>query len=69
MTASLSRPQSSFIDSPTKFVPNLRNVLASDKPPPQYDVPALKALALGHIRGQLAKCDIVEEAFSRFASR
>ncbi|KAF9785422.1 hypothetical protein BJ322DRAFT_829530 [Thelephora terrestris] len=35
----------------------------------KYDVPALKTLALNHIQGQLAKCDIVEEAFSRFASR
>jgi len=29
----------------------------------------LKTLALGHIRNQLTKCNIVEEAFSRFASR
>jgi len=29
----------------------------------------LKTLALDHIRNQLAKCNIVEEAFSRFASR
>ena len=36
---------------------------------PQYDVPALKTLALDHIRGELAKCDIVEEAFGRFASQ
>ena len=34
---------------------------------PQYDVPALKILALNHIRGELTKCDIVKEAFSRFA--
>ena len=42
---------------------------ASHELPLQYDVPALKTLALNHIRGGLAKCDIVEEAFSRFASR
>ena len=41
----------------------------SYKPSLQYDVPALKTLALNRIRGELAKCDIVEEAFSRFASR
>ena len=41
----------------------------SDELSPQYDVPALKTLALGHIRGGLAKCDIVEETFSRFASQ
>ncbi|KAF9785405.1 hypothetical protein BJ322DRAFT_828370 [Thelephora terrestris] len=35
----------------------------------KYDVPELKALALNHIRHQLTKCDIVEETFSRFASR
>ena len=35
----------------------------------QYDVPALKALALNHIRSGLEKCDIVEESFSRFASQ
>ena len=27
----------------------------------------LKTLALNHIRGELGKCDIVEESFSRFA--
>ena len=43
--------------------------LISDKLLLQYDVPALKTLALNHIRGGLATCDIVEEAFSRFASR
>ena len=43
--------------------------MGSDKPPLQYDVPALKILALNHIRGELSKCDIVEEAFSRFAFR
>jgi hypothetical protein len=37
--------------------------------PLQYDVPALKSLALDAIRGGLAKCDIVEEAFSIFASQ
>jgi len=41
----------------------------SDKLSPQYDVPALKTLALNCIRGELAKCDIVEESFSGFASR
>ena len=41
----------------------------SDRPLLQYDVPALKTLALDHIRGELAKCDIVEEEFSKFASR
>ena len=35
----------------------------------QYDVPALKTLALNHIRNQLAQCDIVEETFCGFASR
>ena len=40
-----------------------------DKPILWYDVPALKTLALNHIRGGLATCDIIEEAFSRFASR
>ena len=33
----------------------------------KYDVPALKGLALDQIRHGLAKCDIVQEAFSRFA--
>ena len=36
---------------------------------PQYGVPALRALALDRIRGELVKCDIVEQSFSRFASR
>ena len=36
---------------------------------PQYDVPALKTLALNHMRGELGNCDIVEESFGRFASR
>ena len=36
---------------------------------PQYNVPVLKALALNRIRGELEKCDIVEESFSRFASQ
>lgn len=38
---------------------------------PQYDVPALKILALDHIRSELTKtkCDIVEEAFSTFTSQ
>ena len=35
----------------------------------QYDVPALKTLALNYIRDQLTQCDIVEETFGRFASR
>ncbi|KAF9645692.1 hypothetical protein BDM02DRAFT_471820 [Thelephora ganbajun] len=35
----------------------------------KYDFPALKTLALNHIRGELEKCDIVEESSSRFASR
>jgi len=48
---------------------SLRDALPFDKPLLQYDVPALKALALDRIRSELAKCDIVEEAFSRFASR
>ena len=43
--------------------------LASDELSQQYDVPALKTLALNHIRSELGKCDIAEEAFSRFASR
>jgi hypothetical protein len=41
----------------------------TNKPPIQYDVPALKALALNQIRSELGKCDIVEESFSRFSSR
>jgi hypothetical protein len=41
----------------------------SDKFPLQYNVPALKTLALNQIRSELEKCDIVEESFSRFASR
>ena len=64
------RLQSPFTDSQTRSVPNLGNALVmSDRPSLQYDVPALKALALNYIRGELAKCDIVEEAFSRFASQ
>ena len=43
--------------------------LISDKPSLQYDIPALKILALNHMRSELAKCNIVEEAFSRFTSR
>ncbi|KAF9777254.1 hypothetical protein BJ322DRAFT_731459 [Thelephora terrestris] len=30
----------------------------------KYDVPALRTLALNQIRGELSKCDIVEESFS-----
>ena len=37
--------------------------------PPQYDVTTLKDLSLNQIRGELTKCDIVEESFSKFASR
>ena len=40
----------------------------SVKPSLQYDIAALKTLALNWIRGELKKCDIVEESFSRFAS-
>jgi hypothetical protein len=69
MTAFPNHRQSPFIDLRTKSVPSHRDVLATDRLSLQYDVPALKTLALDHIRGQLAKCDIVEEAFSRFASR
>ena len=43
--------------------------LASDEFSPQYDLPALKTLALNHMRGELAKCDIVEESFGRFTSQ
>ena len=43
--------------------------LAIDMLSSQYDVPALKALALNHIRSNLGQCDIVEETFSRFTSR
>jgi len=43
--------------------------LGSYRPSSQYDVPTLKTLALNHIRSELTKCDIVEEAFGRFASR
>ena len=35
----------------------------------QYDVPALKAIALNNIESDLRKCDIVQEAFSVFTSR
>jgi len=35
----------------------------------KYDIPALKALALNHIRGGLRNCDIVAETFSEFTSR
>ena len=41
----------------------------SDKVSLQYYVPALKTLALNQIRSELKKCDIVKEAFSKFASR
>ena len=43
--------------------------LTSNKTSLQYDVPVLKALALDYIRGEMGKCDIVEETFSRFASQ
>ncbi|KAF9643633.1 hypothetical protein BDM02DRAFT_1403367 [Thelephora ganbajun] len=49
--------------------PRLTQRSGSDKPSSQYDIPALKTLALDHIRGELGKCNIVEESFSRFASR
>ncbi|KAF9790973.1 hypothetical protein BJ322DRAFT_1039080 [Thelephora terrestris] len=35
----------------------------------KYDIPALKTLALDHIRSGLRRCDIVGESFSVFASR
>ena len=41
----------------------------SDKLSLQYGVPALKTLALNHIRTGLKNCDIVEESFSKFTSR
>ena len=34
----------------------------------QYDVPELKELALGQIRQDLSKCNIVEEALSKYTS-
>ena len=34
--------------------------------PLQYDVPALKNLALDYICSRLTECDVVEESFSRF---
>jgi len=73
MTTFPDRLQSPSTDSRTRSVsvPNLRSFSehpTSDRPP-QFDVPELKALALDHIRGGLEKCDIVEETFSRFASR
>ena len=43
--------------------------MVSDDAPLQYDVPALKTLALNRIRSELGNCDIVEEAFSKFASQ
>ena len=43
--------------------------LISDKLSLQYDLPVLKRLALNHTRCKLADCHIVDEAFSRFASR
>jgi len=36
---------------------------------PQYDTPALKALALRYIRSQLKNCDIVGETFCAFTSK
>ena len=67
-TYSLNRPQSLSTDLQIKFVIYLMH-LALDKPPSQYDVPALKNHALNCIRGDLAQCDIVEESFSKFASQ
>ena len=40
----------------------------SDNPSLQYGVSALKTLALNRICGELGKCDIIEESFSKFAS-
>lgn len=42
---------------------------ASDKASLQYDVPALKILALDQICDEIEAFDIVEESFGRFASR
>ena len=71
MTRFLDRPRSpstgSHIRSVLVFTIDSAH-LASDDGPLQYDVPELRTLALNHIRGELAKCDIVEESFSRFAS-
>ena len=70
MIRSLDRPRSPFTDSRIKFVLGLHNTLTiSYKLSPQYDVPALKTLALDHIRGEVGKYDVVEETFSRFASQ
>ncbi|KAF9778322.1 hypothetical protein BJ322DRAFT_493551 [Thelephora terrestris] len=35
----------------------------------KYDTPALKDLALNHIRCEIKNCDILEETFSEFTSR
>ena len=43
--------------------------LVSDELALQYDVPALKNLAFDNIHRGLGKCDIIEESFSKFASR
>ena len=53
----------------TLFTRLTSEYLTSNELSPQYDIPALKTLALNHIRGGLRKCDIVEESFSRFASQ
>ena len=66
------RLQSPSIDLRTRLVPVLRDVpthLASDRVSLQYDVPALKSLALDRINDELSRCNIVEESFSRFASQ
>jgi len=51
------------------FLATLAERPTSDISSLQYGVPALKALALNHIRSGLEKCDIVEESFGRFASQ
>ena len=66
------RLQSPSIDLRTRLVPVLRDVpthLVSDRVSLQYDVPALKSLALDRINGELSRCNIIEESFSRFASQ
>lgn len=72
ITRSLDHPRNLSTDSQTRFVPGLPNPLrgiVNDKLSQQYDVPTLKSLALNHIRGELRRCNIVEETFSRFTSR
>lgn len=77
---SLTRPktksrrlQSPSIDLQIRPVPISRDppdiYSAADEESLQYDVSALKTLALNWIRREFSTCDTVEETFSRFASQ